>query len=148
MQRSGRAGELADRGIGAHAGDPQRLGQLLLAEGELGAGAAGYAVAVVTFALAGVGNGLVLVHERLLLQGVVPDRLMGSLFAVTEAGQCWAFTPGLVAAPVLISVLGTRALFLLGGALVAASRACPLVAAVARRRCAPKRGSDCGSQNL
>lgn len=100
------------------------VGELLLAEGELGAGASGfsvlvavfglgfiassltgsrggtlarqkrtylfgllavgvglvasglapvYAVALATFALTGLGNGLVLVHERLLLQHTVPD---------------------------------------------------------------------------
>jgi hypothetical protein len=75
-----------------------------------------YGAAVVTFALGGIGNGLVLVHERLLLQELVPEALMGRVFGVKDSLQSWAFAPGFVCAGALVSLLGTRELFLLAGA--------------------------------
>jgi MFS family permease len=75
-----------------------------------------YGAAAVAFALCGIGAGLVLVHERLLLQVLVPDALLGRVFGVKDALQCWAFAPGFVCAGALVSLLGTRALLLLAGA--------------------------------
>ena len=75
-----------------------------------------YAVALFTFALAGIGNGLVLVHGRLLFQQLVPERLLGRAFGVNDTIQCWAFAPGFVCAGVLASLFGTRTLFYLAGA--------------------------------
>src|SRR5215213_6420247 len=39
-----------------------------------------FAVAALAFAVAGLGNGFVLVHERLLLQTVVSDDFLGRVF--------------------------------------------------------------------
>ncbi len=85
--------------------------------GFLGTGVApSFAVALVTFAVCGVGNGLVLVHERLLLQALVPDEYRGRVFGLKDALACWAFAPGFVAAGALASFAGIRALFVLAGA--------------------------------
>jgi MFS family permease len=74
-----------------------------------------YAFALGAFALAGFGNGLVLVHERLLLQSTVPDALMARVFGVRDTLGSWAFTLSFVAAGAIASLLGTRPLFLLAG---------------------------------
>lgn len=92
-------------------------GLLAVAVCLLGAGLAPvYAVALATFALGGVGNGLVLVHERLLLQSTVADDLMGRVFGVKDALSSWAFAVAFVGAGAILSVVGTRSLFLLAGA--------------------------------
>jgi MFS family permease len=57
-----------------------------------------------------------MVHERLLLQALVPEGLLGRVFGIRDAVQCWAFAPGFICAGVLAGLLGPRALFLLGGA--------------------------------
>jgi MFS family permease len=113
------AGSLA----GSRGGTPDELkhrylaGIALTAAAFLACGMAPtYEVALVSFALGGLGNGLVLVHERLLLQALVPDALMGRVFGVRDSVQCWAFAPGFICAGALSSLLGPRALFLLGGA--------------------------------
>ena len=46
-----------------------------------------FAVAVPAFALAGIGNGLLLVYERLLIQTTVDDRLMARMFGVRDGLQ-------------------------------------------------------------
>ncbi len=51
----------------------------------------GLGIALVSFALAGFGNGLLLVHERLLIQAVVPENLQGRIFAVSDTVVSWAF---------------------------------------------------------
>lgn len=142
------------------------VGELLLAEGELGAGGAGYSVlvavyggcvalgslagsrggstselarnfsagillvgvgmlasgfvsafgfAVLTFAVAGVGNGLVVVHERLLLQRTVPDALLGRVFGVGDTISSWAFGAAFIGGGAVASLLGTRELFFVAG---------------------------------
>ena len=53
--------------------------------------APGLAIALVTFGLAGFGNGLLLVHERLLIQAVVPDTCRARIFAVSDTVVSWAF---------------------------------------------------------
>jgi hypothetical protein len=58
----------------------------------------------------------VIVHERLLLQQLVPDRLMGRVFGVKDAVACWAFGAGFVFAGLLLPVIDTRALFVFAGA--------------------------------
>lgn len=112
---------------GSRGGNPQHLarrylqGLLLVAVGMLLSGLAPVLwVALATFALAGFGNGLVLVHERLLLQATVPDALMARVFGLKETLMSWAFCISFVAGGALATLLGTRPLFLLagGGALV------------------------------
>ena len=70
---------------------------------------------VVTFALGGFGNGLALVHDRLLLAHSVPEPLHGRLFAIHKTCTSAAFVISFVLAGALISVLGIQAMFLCGG---------------------------------
>jgi MFS family permease len=75
-----------------------------------------FAVAIPAFALAGVGNGLVLVYERLLIQTNVPDRLMARIFGVKDGLTAWAFAVAFVAAGGLVDALGARTLIVVAGA--------------------------------
>lgn len=94
------------------------LGILATGVGLIGAGLAPYLpVAVAAFALAGMGNGLVLVHERLLLLSSVPDALLGRVFGLKDAGTSWGFAIAFVGAGGLLTVLGTREVIVLGGVL-------------------------------
>ena len=91
-------------------------GILLVGVGMLGAGLApNFGVALLTFAVAGVGNGLVLVHERLLVQRTVPDAHLGRVFGVGETLGSWAFCASFVAGGAVASLLGTRELFFVAG---------------------------------
>lgn len=66
------------------------------------------ALAFFAFTAAGVGNGMMLVYERLLIQSQVPDRLTGRIFGVKDAITAWAFGTAFVAAGGLIEILGVR----------------------------------------
>ncbi len=70
---------------------------------------------VFTFALGGFGNGLALVHDRLLLAHSVPEPLHGRLFAIHKTCTSAAFVISFVLAGALISTLGIQAMFLCGG---------------------------------
>jgi MFS family permease len=74
------------------------------------------AVAALTFAFAGFGNGLLLVYERLLIQAAVPDRLVGRIFGVKDALTAWAFGIAFLAGGGLVAALGARELILVAGA--------------------------------
>jgi MFS family permease len=73
-------------------------------------------VALVGFTLAGFGNGLLLVHERLIVQEDVPDALMGRAFGVKDALASWAFGVAFVAAGYLLTLVSPRELVLAAGA--------------------------------
>ena len=73
---------------------------------------------LVTFALGGFGNGLALVHDRLLLAHSVPQALHGRLFALHKTCTSGAFVIAFLAAGVLISTLGVQAMFLFAGLLL------------------------------
>ena len=73
---------------------------------------------LVTFALGGFGNGLALVHDRLLLAHSVPEALHGRLFALHKTCTSGAFVIAFVAAGALISTLGVQAMFLCAGLLL------------------------------
>lgn len=75
-----------------------------------------FAAALAAFAFTGFGNGLLIVHERLIFQKVVPDRLMGRLFALADTAGSWALTLSFVAASGLLAIAGTKTLFLVAGA--------------------------------
>jgi MFS family permease len=120
-------GVIAGSLMGGRGGAPRLLkrrylvGLLVVAAGFAAAGLAPvYATALAAFAVTGLGNGLVLVHERLILQSTVSDRLMGRVFGVQDALGSWAFAAAFVGAGALLSVLGTRSLFLVaaGGVLL------------------------------
>jgi MFS family permease len=73
------------------------------------------ATAFAAFALAGFGNGVVLVYERLLVQATVPDHLAGRVFGVKDALTAWAFGIAFVVAGGLISLMGVRELLVAAG---------------------------------
>ncbi|MDQ3935820.1 MAG: MFS transporter, partial [Actinomycetota bacterium] len=77
-----------------------------------------FPVALAGLALTGLGNGLLLTHERLIFQKVVPDRLLGRAFALADTAGSWAFAIAFVSAGALLAQLGTAPL-LLGSAVAA-----------------------------
>ncbi len=107
---------------GARGGSPSvlkaryQLGLLVLGAGFLISGAApGYAAALVAFAIAGLGNGMLLVYERQIIQAFVPDRLAGRVFGVKDALTAWAFGTAFICAGALVSLLGVRELMIAAG---------------------------------
>jgi MFS family permease len=74
-----------------------------------------FAAALIGFFAMGLGNGIVVVHERLIFHAAVPDRLMGRAFAVLETFGAWGFAIAYVAAGGLIAWLGTRGMFAVAG---------------------------------
>jgi MFS family permease len=99
-------------------------------------------VATLGFAVAGVGNGMMLVYERLLIQTTVPDRLMGRTFGVKDGLTAWAFAVAFIAAGGLVEELGSRAVILaagVGGLVVWAGATVALRGAWAERGDDPKR---------
>ncbi len=93
------------------------LGLLLMAAGVVAAGSSsGVVLAGAAFAVAGVGNGLMLVYERLLMQRLVPDNMIGRLYGIKDAVTAWAFALGFLAAGGLLSSIGTRTTILAAGA--------------------------------
>jgi len=77
--------------------------------------APGVVVAAVGFAVAGVGNGLSLVNERLLVQVTVSDGLLGRAFGLRDTLDAWAWTIAFASAGLLFATLGTRAVLVLAG---------------------------------
>ena len=113
------AGSLA----GSKGGVPRRLkrrflqGVVLFGFGLVLSGVApGLLIALVTFTIAGFGNGLLLVHERILVQEMVPEALMGRAFGVKDALASWAFGIAFFAAGALLTVLSPRELIVTAGA--------------------------------
>jgi MFS family permease len=94
------------------------LGGLLLAA--VGTGASGVApsavVAAVCFVGAGYGAGLLLVHERLLIQALVPDALSGRIFGMRDSLTAWAWAIAFVVGPLLLTAIGTRTTVVVAGA--------------------------------
>jgi MFS family permease len=91
-------------------------GLALLGAGFLTSGLApAYWVALMTFALAGVGNGMVLVYERLIIQTTVPDGLMARAFGAKDALTAWAFAVAFVSAGAIIAAIDTRPLLVVAG---------------------------------
>ena len=80
------------------------LGLAVMGGGLLATGLAPvFGVALATFALAGFGNGVVLVYERLLIQRTVADELTGRVFGIKDSMACWAFALAFLAAGGAIS---------------------------------------------
>lgn len=75
-----------------------------------------FGLALLTFTLAGFGNGLLLVHERVIVQETVPDRLLGRAFGVKDALASWAFGSAFFAAGGLLTAIDSRQLILAAGA--------------------------------
>jgi MFS family permease len=91
------------------------LGILLIGAGLLAAAVPSYPVAALGLALAGLGNGVALVNERLICQRVIPDGVMARAFAVFDTAGSWAFAIAFVGAGALLSFTGPRPLLLLAG---------------------------------
>jgi MFS family permease len=68
------------------------------------------------FAIGGFGNGLFIVHERLLIQQQVPERLLGRVFGLSDALVSWGFALAFVLAALLIDAFGSRGTVLITGA--------------------------------
>jgi MFS family permease len=75
-----------------------------------------FAAAAPAFALAGIGNGLILVYERLLIQTTVDDSVMARTFGVRDGLSAWAFAAAFVAAGGLIEAFGVRTVLVVAGA--------------------------------
>ena len=125
--------------LGAGDADDARLsrryltGLALLAAGLLGSAFAPVlGAALATFALTGIGNGLFIVSDRVLLQRIVPRRLHGRAFGLLDSVDSWGFAGALVAGGVLASTVGGRVTFALAGC------GALLVWAVARNRLLPR----------
>jgi MFS family permease len=67
-----------------------------------------YGAVLIAFVGFGVGNGLVVVHERLIFQLAIPQRLMGRAFALLDALGAWAFVIAYLVAGATVSALGAR----------------------------------------
>ena len=85
-------------------------------------------VAMLTFALTGVGNSLFLVSDRVLMQRIVPERLHGRAFGLLDSISAWGLCGAVLAGGLIASTLGGRVTFALAGTgmavvLIAASRA-------------------------
>jgi MFS family permease len=75
-----------------------------------------FVIAVATFGISGLGNGLVVVHGRLLIQTVVPDALMGRVFALSDSLAAGGLSVAFLAGGAVASLLGIRELFFVAGA--------------------------------
>jgi MFS family permease len=67
-----------------------------------------YGAALAAFVAFGIGNGLVVVHERLIFQLAIPPRLMGRAFALLDALGAWGFVTAYLVAGLTVSQLGSR----------------------------------------
>lgn len=107
---------------GSRGGEPAVLKQRFLGGLALvGAGfvacgfAPGFGAAIPAFAIAGIGNGLLLVYERLLIQTTVDDTLMARVFGVRDGLSAWAFAAAFLAAGGLVEAFGVRAVLEIAG---------------------------------
>lgn len=67
------------------------------------------------FVLAGAGNGLLMVHERLLLQAIVPEAALGRAFGTLDMVASWAFAAALAIGAASVAGVGARGALLLAG---------------------------------
>ena len=72
-----------------------------------------FLVALPAFTLLGIGNGLAVAHERLLLQSTLPDELMGRVFGLRSSLVSTAFGSAFLLAGGAAALLGARPLFVL-----------------------------------
>lgn len=91
------------------------LGILLIGAGLVVAAVPSFVVAALGLAMAGLGNGITLVNERLICQRVIPDGVLGRAFAVFDTAGSWAFAVAFVGAGAVLSLTGTRVLFIAAG---------------------------------
>jgi MFS family permease len=108
--------------VGASGGPMRELirrflyGIVLAAAGLLGTAAAPtFASALLCLAVLGFGNGLVIVYERLIIQGAVPRELHGRAFGAQAALDGAAFAASYLVAGVILALVSPRVLFVIGG---------------------------------
>jgi len=88
----------------------------LLAAGLLGTAAApNLPLAMLAFAVAGIGNGLFIVTVRHLVQTTVPERSHGRAFGLLDALDSWAFGAAILAGGALAASVGGRMTFAIAG---------------------------------
>jgi MFS family permease len=73
-------------------------------------------VAVFAFALAGLGNGMYIVHERVFLQQSVPERFLARAYGTKNALASWGFGLAFLVAGGLLALIGARSVFWVAGA--------------------------------
>ena len=107
---------------GSRGGDTSALkrrflgGLALVGAGFIACGVApGFAAALPAFALAGIGNGLILVYERLIIQTTVDDSVMARTFGVRDGLSAWGFAAAFLAAGGLIEAFGVRTVLVIAG---------------------------------
>jgi MFS family permease len=92
------------------------LGLSLLGCGLVGSALApALGAAMATFALSGLGNGLFVVSDRVLLQRIVPERLHGRAFGLLDAVDSWGFGGAVLLGGGIASALGGRVVFAVAG---------------------------------
>ena len=88
----------------------------LLAVGLLGTAAApNLPLAMLAFAIAGIGNGLFIVTVRGRIQTTIPEHSHGRAFGVLDAIDSWAFGAAILAGGALAASLGGRITFAIAG---------------------------------
>jgi MFS family permease len=74
-----------------------------------------FAIACAVVVLVGVGNGLVLVYGRVLIQQIVPESMLGRVFGIKDAATSAALGIAFLTAGALVSLIGTRGLLAIAG---------------------------------
>ena len=97
------------------------------------------AILFAMFALAGIGNGMALVHERLFIQATVADEFAARVFGVRDALSAWGFGLAFLTAGVAVSSLGPQVVI---GAAGAGMTAVGIVTAFWLRRSLRKPGGS------
>jgi MFS family permease len=73
-------------------------------------------VACATFLVTGIGAGLVLVHQRILVHALIAESMLARAFGVLDSVTSWAYAIAYIGGGVLAVALGARGLFLVAGA--------------------------------
>jgi MFS family permease len=91
-------------------------GLVLMAGGLVGSAlATALATALPAFAVTGLGNGLFVVSDRVLIQRLVPESLHGRAFGVLSSLKSWGLAGALVLGAALTGAAGARVTFALAG---------------------------------
>jgi len=107
------------------------IGMFVLGVGFVATGLTGsFAIALITFMIAGAGNGLLVVYERLLIQHSFPDSHVGRVFGIRDALTAWSFALAFVIAGALVTEIGASAVIAIAGGV--ALLVCAIAAVVLR----------------
>jgi len=116
--------------VGSGLGGESRdlLGLVLVTAGMIGAALAPVlALAVAAFAVLGVGNGIFIVSNRVMLQRHVAEQLHGRAFGLVSAFDSWGICAAVVLGGALVATAGARPTLALAGGAMA------LIALISRR---------------